>query len=67
MRREREPIPRQKSAFLMIRCPDCKEERIMFSASTKDISCRSCGLKLAESKGGKALLLVPSANVKRLG
>jgi len=51
----------------MVKCPDCKTERIMFSASTKDISCRSCGLKLAESKGGKALILVPAANVKKLG
>lgn len=67
MKREREPIPKQKSVFLMVKCPDCGEERIMFSASTKDIGCRSCGRKLAERKGGKALVLVPAANVKKLG
>ena len=26
MRREREPIPRQRSAFLLVKCPDCGEE-----------------------------------------
>jgi small subunit ribosomal protein S27e len=64
MRREREPIPRQRSAFLLVKCQDCGEERVVFSASTKDIGCRGCGKKLTESKGGKAIIL--ATIVKRL-
>jgi small subunit ribosomal protein S27e len=65
VKRGREPIPRQKSAFLLVKCPDCGEERILFSASTKDVGCRGCGRKLAESKGGKAVVL--ATLVKKLG
>lgn len=67
MKREREPIPRQKSVFLQVKCDECGEERIVFSASTKDVGCRGCGKKLTESRGGKAVILVPAANVKKLG
>ncbi len=67
MKREREPIPKQKSVFLMVKCDECGTERIVFSASTKDVGCRQCGKKLAERKGGKAMILVPAANVKKLG
>jgi small subunit ribosomal protein S27e len=64
MRRNREPIPRSKSSFLLVKCPDCGEERIIFSCAAKDIGCRGCGRKLAESRGGKALVLAQV--VKRL-
>lgn len=56
MRREREPIPVMKSAFLLVKCPDCEEERILFSHSTKDVGCRKCGRTLAESRGGKSVI-----------
>lgn len=65
MRKSRESIPRQKSTFLLVKCPDCGEERVLFSASAKDVGCRSCGRKLAESRGGKAVVL--ATFVKRLG
>lgn len=65
VKRGREPIPRPKSTFLLVKCPDCGEERILFSASTKDVGCRGCGRKLAESKGGKAVVL--ATLVKKLG
>jgi len=65
MKRGREPIPKQKSAFLLVKCPDCGEERILFSASAKDVGCRSCGRVLAESRGGKAVVM--ATLVKRLG
>src|SRR6266849_2971525 len=51
MKRDREPIPKTRSAFLLVKCPDCGEERIIFSNSAKDIGCRGCGRKLAETKG----------------
>jgi small subunit ribosomal protein S27e len=57
MKKSREPIPRPRSSFLQVKCPDCGEERVVFSASTKEVGCRACGRKLAESTGGKARIL----------
>ena len=65
MRRGREPIPRLRSTFLQVKCPDCGEERVLFSNSAKDIGCRGCGRKLAESRGGKAIVLAQV--IKKLG
>ncbi len=65
MRRERQPIPKTKSEFLLVKCPDCGEERILFSNSAKDIGCRGCGRMLAQSKGGKSAVL--ATIVKKLG
>jgi ribosomal protein S27E len=56
MRREREPIPKLRSSFYLIKCPDCGEERIVFSCSAKDVGCRGCGRQLAQSKGGHAII-----------
>lgn len=65
MKRDREPIPKTRSSFFLVKCPDCGEERVIFSNSAKAIGCSGCGRKLAESKGGKSVLL---ANVvKTLG
>jgi small subunit ribosomal protein S27e len=65
MKRDREPIPKTRSTFLLVKCPDCGEERVLFSNSTKDIGCRGCGRKLAESRGGKSVVL--ATVMKRLG
>jgi small subunit ribosomal protein S27e len=46
-----------RSTFLQVKCPDCGEERVLFSNSAKDVGCRGCGRKLVESKGGKAAVL----------
>lgn len=65
MKRDREPIPKTRSAFLLVKCPDCGEERTIFSNASKDVGCRGCGRQLAVSKGGKAVVL--ATIVKRLG
>jgi small subunit ribosomal protein S27e len=65
MKRDREPIPKMKSQFLLVKCPDCGKERIIFSNAAKDVGCMGCGRKLAESRGGKAVVL--ATLVKRLG
>jgi small subunit ribosomal protein S27e len=65
LKRDREPIPKMKSEFLLVKCPDCGEERVIFSNSSKDVGCRGCGRKLAESRGGKSLVL--AALVRKLG
>jgi small subunit ribosomal protein S27e len=57
MKRSREPIPKVRSSFLLVKCPDCGDERTIFSSTTKDVGCRKCGRKLAESKGGRAVIL----------
>lgn len=56
MKKSRDPIPKPKSNFLLVKCPDCGEERIIFSSSTKDVGCRACGRKLSESKGGRSIV-----------
>ena len=65
MKRDREPIPKTRSVFLLVKCPDCGDVRVLFSNSAKDIGCRGCGRKLAECKGGKSVVL--ASVVKRLG
>ncbi len=65
MKRGREPIPMMKSEFLLVKCPDCGEERIIFSNAAKDVGCRGCGRKLAESRGGKSVVL--ATLVRKLG
>ncbi|MDG6983021.1 MAG: 30S ribosomal protein S27e [Nitrososphaerota archaeon] len=67
MKRDREPIPQSRSSFLLVKCPDCGEERIVFSNSSKDVGCSGCGRELAESRGGKAYIQRNVAVVKRLG
>ena len=64
MKREREFIPKPRSSFLLVKCPDCGEERPMFSTSTRDVTCRGCGRKLAGKTGGKVDLDAPV--IKRL-
>ncbi|HXW36696.1 MAG TPA: 30S ribosomal protein S27e [Nitrososphaerales archaeon] len=64
MKRAREPIPKSRSSFMLVKCPDCSEERIVFSCATKDVGCRGCGRTLAESRGGRAIML--GQVVKRL-
>jgi small subunit ribosomal protein S27e len=64
MRRERESVPKPRSSFVLIKCPDCGEERVLFSASTRKVTCKGCGRELAETTGGKVKLLAPM--IKRL-
>lgn len=64
MKREREFVPKPRSSYVLIKCPDCGEERVMFSTSARDVTCRGCGRKLAESTGGK--VRVDATVLKRL-
>ncbi|KYH39666.1 MAG: 30S ribosomal protein S27ae [Candidatus Bathyarchaeota archaeon B26-1] len=47
-------IPKPKSAFLNVKCPDCGNEQILFSHATTVVRCSVCGAVLAEPSGGKA-------------
>jgi len=49
-----ELIPRPRSVFLRVKCPDCGNEQIVFSHATTIVHCNVCGATLAEPSTGKA-------------
>jgi len=52
----REIIPKPRSSFIKVRCPDCGHENVVFDRATKKVFCRVCGAVIAEPTGGKVLL-----------
>ena len=46
------PVPR--SRFLLVQCPDCGNEQVVFSHATLTVTCHMCGRVLAKPTGGKA-------------
>ena len=57
MKRESIMIPKPRSAFLSVQCAKCGEKAVVFSHTTVDVSCKSCGELLAEPSGSKAEIL----------
>jgi small subunit ribosomal protein S27e len=51
-----ENLPRPKSVFLRVKCPDCGNEQIIFSHATMIVHCNVCGATLTEPSGGKAIV-----------
>jgi small subunit ribosomal protein S27e len=49
-------IPKPKSSFYRIKCPDCGNEQFVFSHATTFVYCNVCSAILAEPSGGKAKL-----------
>jgi len=49
-------IPRPNSRFLRVRCISCESEQIVFSHSNTEVACQTCGEKLVEPQGGKAII-----------
>jgi small subunit ribosomal protein S27e len=47
-------LPRPRSKFLRVKCPDCGNEQVVFGNATNVIKCNICGAVLAEPTGGKA-------------
>jgi large subunit ribosomal protein L44e len=47
-------IPRSRSVFLQVKCPDCGNEQSLFSHASTLVHCNICGATLAEPRGGKA-------------
>ena len=47
-------IPKPKSSFYRIKCPDCGNEQFVFSHATTSVNCNVCAAVLAEPSGGKA-------------
>jgi len=46
-------IPKPKSSFYRIKCPDCGNEQFVFSHATTSVCCNVCSAVLAEPSGGK--------------
>ncbi len=53
----KELIPKPASAFLLINCPKCNTENIVYSHTTTIIKCKSCKNLLAKNTGGRASIL----------
>lgn len=47
-------IPEPKSKFLVVRCPNCGNEQVVFSHATFPSRCIICGTQLVYPTGGKA-------------
>ncbi|MBR9680031.1 MAG: 30S ribosomal protein S27e [Candidatus Altiarchaeota archaeon] len=43
-----------KSKFLRVKCPQCKNEQIVFNKAATEVKCLVCGKKLVKPTGGKA-------------
>jgi small subunit ribosomal protein S27e len=57
MKRESMMMPKPRSSFLSVQCTKCGEKTVVFSHTTVNISCKSCGELLAESSGSKAHII----------
>ncbi len=49
-------IPRPKSKFLEVECPNCNNTQVVFSHSSRIVKCHICGEILAKPSGGKAII-----------
>lgn len=49
-----ELIPRPRSKFVRVRCPDCGNEQVTFQNASSIVKCNVCDAVLAEPKGGQA-------------
>jgi len=47
-------VPKPKSYFLLVQCPECSNKQIIFSHASTEVKCLVCGTLLAEPTGGKA-------------
>lgn len=49
-------LPRPKSKFLRVKCPNCGNEQVVFSHITNIVKCNICSAVLAEPAGGKTTI-----------
>lgn len=50
-------VPKPKSRFVRVRCPDCGNVQVVFSHSTLKAVCLKCGRVLVQPTGGKAVIV----------
>jgi len=46
-------VPKPRSKFLRVKCPECGNEQIIFDHASTVVRCIVCGAVLAERAGGK--------------
>lgn len=63
MRKNNIMVPKPRSNFLSVQCMECREKRIVFSHSTTDINCKSCGQLIVQKAGSKAKILAEVLNI----
>ncbi|HDI31644.1 MAG TPA: 30S ribosomal protein S27e [Thermofilum sp.] len=49
-------IPEPKSRFVLVKCPDCENEQVVFDRSSSTVKCLVCGRVLVRPTGGKAII-----------
>ena len=47
-------LPRPRSKFLRVKCPDCGNEQVVFDRAAVQVKCNVCEDILLETRGGKA-------------
>jgi ribosomal protein S27E len=57
MGRDNIMIPKPHSNFVNVQCMQCGENRTIFTHTTSDIYCKSCGQLIAKNGGSKADIL----------
>ncbi len=50
-------VPKPRSRFLLVICPNCGNKQVVFSHATFPVRCSSCGTLLVRPTGGKAKIL----------
>jgi len=46
-------LPRPKSRFIRVKCPDCGNEQVVFDHTATSVKCNVCSTVLAQPTGGK--------------
>jgi len=49
-----ELIPKPRSRFIRVKCPDCGSEQVIFDSASTVVKCTVCDGVLAEPSGGRA-------------
>ncbi|RLE68632.1 MAG: 30S ribosomal protein S27e [Thermoprotei archaeon] len=57
MRKRKVIIPRPRSKFILVRCPSCENEQVIFNYATSVVRCLVCDEILAKPTGGKAEII----------
>ncbi len=56
MKKRKILVPQPKSRFIIVQCPDCNNEQIIFDHASTIVQCNICGRVLARPTGGKAII-----------
>jgi len=49
-------IPKPRSRFLKVQCPECGNEQVIFGCPATVVKCIACGRVIAEPRASKGLI-----------